>query len=75
MKKIYCRGLNFHGQLGLGKDIIYSIEKFIPMKDLDINIDRIYTNYCHTFAFSSGTNNEINIKIKNVYYFGDLIGI
>ena len=28
MKRVFCRGLNLHGQCGLGKDIKYITEKF-----------------------------------------------
>jgi alpha-tubulin suppressor-like RCC1 family protein len=54
MKRILSRGLNYHGQCGLGPSIISTI-KFLPIK-LDQKIKRIYTNYGSSFALLEGSN-------------------
>jgi alpha-tubulin suppressor-like RCC1 family protein len=61
MKKIFCRGLNFHGQCGLGRDVKYSIDKFVELP-LPVPIKNIYTNLAHSFALSEDE--------KSVYYWG-----
>jgi hypothetical protein len=54
MKKIFCRGLNFHGQCGLGKKVKYSLEKFSEMPDFNLPIKNVYTNLGHSFALLEG---------------------
>jgi hypothetical protein len=52
MQKIYSRGLNFHGQCGLGRSI-KSTEKFLPI-DINEKIKNIYTNYGTSYALLEG---------------------
>jgi hypothetical protein len=61
MKKIFSRGLNFHGQCGLGKNIISSTEKFTEL-EINLPISKIETNLGSTFALDD--------NMKTVYYWG-----
>jgi hypothetical protein len=61
MKKIFCRGLNFHGQCGLGKHVKYSIDKFVEIP-LPVPMKHVYTNLAHSFALGEDE--------KSVYYWG-----
>ena len=57
IKKLYGRGLNFHGQLGLGPNIQYVQDKFIKIPTFDLNISKIYTNLGHSLALLDGIEN------------------
>ena len=59
--KLFTKGLNFHGQCGLGKEIQYSINKFMEVS-LPEDIDSVYTNTAHSFLLSHTK--------KTIYYFG-----
>ena len=61
MKRIFSRGLNFHGQCGLGKNIISSTEKFTEL-EVTLPIKNIETNLGSTFALDN--------NMKTVYYWG-----
>jgi len=61
MKRVFCRGLNLHGQCGLGKDIKYITEKFVELP-MSLPIKNIYTNLAHSFALGNDK--------KCVYYWG-----
>jgi hypothetical protein len=52
MQKIYSRGLNYHGQCGLGSGIKYT-EKFLPI-EINEKIRNIYTNYGASYALLQG---------------------
>ena len=61
MKKVFSRGLNIHGQCGLGHKIYHSSEKFteIPMK---LPIIKIKSNIGHTVALDEDK--------KTIYFWG-----
>ena len=61
MKRIFCRGLNFHGQCGLGKDIQFIQDKFITLP-ISLPLKNIYTNLAHSFGLGEDQ--------KSVYYWG-----
>jgi hypothetical protein len=61
MKRIFSRGLNFHGQCGLGQDVYYSLEKFTELK-IKLPIKKIVSNVGHTLALDENQ--------KNVYFWG-----
>jgi hypothetical protein len=61
MKKILCRGLNFHGQCGLGNDVIHTFDKFIEVP-IPYAVKNVYTNLAHSFALGEDE--------KTVYYWG-----
>jgi hypothetical protein len=61
MKRIFSRGLNYHGQCGLGKELVHSMEKFTEL-DTKLPITKIYTNLANTFALDEDS--------KTVYYWG-----
>lgn len=54
MNKIFSRGLNFHGQCGLGKEVKYSLEKFVQIPNLNYKIDSVYSNFGQNFALLEG---------------------
>lgn len=54
MRSIYSRGLNFHGQCGLGKNVAYSLEKFTKIPDFPCQIKKVSTNIGHTLALDEG---------------------
>jgi hypothetical protein len=61
MKRIFSRGLNFHGQCGLGQDMYYSLEKFTELR-MNLPIKRIVSNVGHTLALDENQ--------KTVYFWG-----
>jgi len=60
MKRIFSRGLNYHGQCGLGKEIRYSIEKFSEV-DVSFPIKNVYANLAHSIALHEGKKKKLNI--------------
>lgn len=58
---LFSRGLNFHGQCGLGRAIKYSLNQFRQV-NIPNDILSVHTNQGHTFVLSTDR--------KKVYYFG-----
>jgi len=61
MKKVFSRGLNYHGQCGLGNNIFHSMEKFTELQT-KLPITNLYTNIAHTVALGNDS--------KSIYYWG-----
>lgn len=60
--KLLVRGLNFHGQCGLGKKINYTGDKYILNENIPDTIYKVEANQGHTFLLDK--NN------KTIYFFG-----
>ena len=59
MRRVFSRGLNIHGQCGLGRKIEYEIEQF---REIEIfkqyQVENIFTNYVSNFAILKGIFNN-----------------
>jgi hypothetical protein len=55
MRRVLARGLNIHGQCGLGRKIEHQLDQF---KEIEIfkqfQVENIYTNYASNFAILKG---------------------
>lgn len=58
---LFSRGLNFHGQCGLGRAVKYSVNSFMQV-NIPTDILSVHTNQGNTFVLSSDR--------KKIYYFG-----
>ena len=65
-QKLFSRGLNYHGQCGLGHKILQTHEKFIQIPDIPKNIYSIHTGLAHNALLLDG-------NIKNYFYFSKKI--
>ena len=55
MRRVFSRGLNIHGQCGLGRKIEYQLEEFKEIEILKhFPVENIYTNYASNFALLKG---------------------
>lgn len=52
--KLFSRGLNFHGQCGLGNKVLHTSEKFIQIPNFPNNIHSIYTGLAHNAILLDG---------------------
>jgi hypothetical protein len=73
MKRIFSRGLNYHGQCGLGKDINFSVEKFSEIS-FKLPIKNIQAGLGHSVALHEGLKNfkiiKINFRYENNFFLG-----
>lgn len=53
MKRVFSRGLNYHGQCGLGKEIMHSVEMFSEI-NLPYPIKNVYASQAHSIALHEG---------------------
>jgi alpha-tubulin suppressor-like RCC1 family protein len=61
MKRIFSRGLNYHGQCGLGRNVLSSIEKFTEL-EMQLPIIKVETYLGSTLAMDKNS--------KTIYYWG-----
>jgi hypothetical protein len=52
--RLFSRGLNYHGQCGLGKNLHHTNEKFIEVKNIPRNIHSIYSGMGHNAFLLEG---------------------
>ena len=58
IQKLFSRGLNYHGQCGLGNKIIHTNEKFIEVPNIPKNINSIHTGLAHNALLLNGNSNK-----------------
>lgn len=61
-RKVFVRGLNFHGQIGLGKKIKSTDEAFVENTLLPSDIVQVETNNGHSLVMRENK--------KTLYFFG-----
>ncbi len=67
MRRVFSRGLNFHGQCGLGRDIRHSIEKFSEV-DAYFPIKNVHGGLAQSIALHEGFT-IILLIIKNLFIY------
>jgi len=53
-QKLFSRGLNYHGQCGLGNKILHTNEKFYEVSNIPNNIHSIHTGLAHNALLLEG---------------------
>lgn len=53
-QRLFSRGLNYHGQCGLGNKILHTNEKFYEILDIPQNIHSIHTGLAHNALLLEG---------------------
>lgn len=52
--RLFSRGLNYHGQCGLGKKIVHTNEKFEEIVNIPNNINSVYSGLAHNAFLLEG---------------------